>query len=104
MRNAAIPEPADRHLQILRALAALLVLVDHARLSIPGAGDYAHVFNGFFGHLGTLGVALFFALSGYLMLATNAERFGGLSASGVFFARRFLRIAPLYYLATAVAA
>ena len=103
MRDAAISEPADRRLQILRALAALFVLVDHSRLSLPGTGG-VRVFNGFFGHLGVLGVALFFALSGYLMLATNRERFGAAGVPVVFFARRLLRIAPLYYLATGVAA
>jgi exopolysaccharide production protein ExoZ len=104
MHDPAMSVAQDRRLQILRGIAALLVLIDHARLSMSDASDYAKVFNGFFGHLGTLGVALFFGLSGYLMLATNAKRFGSARASISFFARRWLRIAPLYYLATAAAA
>ncbi len=74
-------------LDALRALAALGVLATHLR---PGFG---------FGHTG---VELFFVLSGYLItsiIVTNCRRPGFLR---VFYARRCLRIWPIYYLALAV--
>ncbi len=50
-------------------------------------------------HLGGLGVALFFAISGYLittLLLEESERFGGVSLCG-FYARRAFRILPAAY-------
>ncbi len=52
------------------------------------------------GHLGGLGVALFFAISGYLittLLLEEGERRGGVSLRG-FYARRAFRILPAAYL------
>lgn len=54
-------------LQYLRAVAALSVLLFHASVVVErttGSGGYLTVFSGFWG---ALGVAIFFALSGYLM-------------------------------------
>ena len=58
------------------------------------------------GHLGGLGVALFFAISGYLittLLLEEGERRGGVSLRG-FYLRRAFRILPAAYLYLAVAA
>ena len=52
------------------------------------------------GHLGGLGVALFFAISGYLittLLLEERERRGGVSLRG-FYVRRAFRILPAAYL------
>ena len=76
-----------------RALAATAVVVTHAIshpfASAPGA---SHL-------LGRVGVTLFFVISGYIMVVTTGPgRFSALD----FMRRRLLRIAPLYYIATAV--
>jgi exopolysaccharide production protein ExoZ len=75
-------------LQYLRALAALCVLAFHAMGSqqrLPWA-------------LLQLGVDLFFVLSGFLMVAITDESTRPLP----FFRDRFLRVVPLYWLATAM--
>lgn len=83
-------------IQALRALAALLVVGYHARYFLnaahAGAGDLL------LGR-GAIGVDIFFVISGFIIeYSTPLEMRDGLK----FFARRLIRIAPLYYLATAV--
>ncbi len=78
----------------LRALAVALVVLEHTG----------------FGHavfpLGIVGVWLFFTLSGFLitgvLLDAEEQGGGGWRGVGVFYARRFFRIFPAYYLALAV--
>jgi exopolysaccharide production protein ExoZ len=54
-----------------------------------------------FGRLGWLGVILFFVISGFIMVAiTGRERF----AAGEFLRRRVIRIVPMYWGATLIAA
>lgn len=70
----------NHQIQALRALAATLVLIYHARL-VPG---------------GYIGVDIFYVISGYLitgLLLRGLERDGGLSLSA-FYARRFRRLLP----------
>lgn len=73
------------NLQLIRAFAALGVVFYHTAFVIPGHA-----------HTELQGVAIFFALSGFLMayLAQTAS-----SARG-FFERRVVRIVPLYWLVT----
>ncbi|WP_199092552.1 acyltransferase [Bosea sp. ASV33] len=59
--------PRNVRLQYLRALAAISVLLFHASVIVErttGSGTYLATFGGYWG---ALGVAIFFALSGYLM-------------------------------------
>jgi peptidoglycan/LPS O-acetylase OafA/YrhL len=81
----------------LRAFAAFAVLVQH---SLPPQGV----------NIGGLGVKLFFVLSGFLITGILIrERGCGESGApvrkllSVFYARRFLRIFPLFYAALALA-
>ncbi|WP_404991164.1 acyltransferase family protein [Cupriavidus pauculus] len=73
------------NLQLIRAFAALGVVFYHTGYVIPG-----HT------HTELQGVAIFFALSGFLMayLAQTAE------SAKDFFARRVVRIVPFYWLIT----
>jgi peptidoglycan/LPS O-acetylase OafA/YrhL len=84
-------------LDLLRALAIVVVVVYHAALfgfQLPGRVD----------RFGWIGVDLFFVLSGYLiggqLLAPLAR--GQRIKLGRFFARRALRIMPAYFLVLAV--
>jgi peptidoglycan/LPS O-acetylase OafA/YrhL len=82
----------------LRGVAILLVLILHSY----GVG-IAHR-QGFFWHAaqaGWVGVDLFFVLSGYLITAILLGTRGGPNYYSSFFARRFLRIFPPYYLTLA---
>src|SRR6218665_2165317 len=82
-------------IQYLRGFAAMLVLASHALL-YPLMGEHIA-----FGRLGWLGVILFFVISGFIMVAVTGEgRFSPLD----FLRRRFIRIVPMYWGATLIAA
>ncbi len=88
------------NIQILRAVAALMVVVDHcgietSRLAASlGQGPlFDEVPWG-------AGVQLFFAISGFIMVATTASSFGSGAAAADFMRRRLIRIVPLYWLVT----
>lgn len=79
----------------VRGLAVLIVLLSHT----SGRGQALHPALSFQG-IGHIGVYLFFVLSGYLLtnnLLTEFSIYGNISLRR-YFARRFFRIAPLYYL------
>ena len=82
-------------IQYLRGLAAMLVLASHALLYPLVEHNLA------FGRLGWLGVILFFVISGFIMVAVTGE--GKFSAPD-FLRRRFIRIVPMYWAATLLAA
>lgn len=75
-------------LQALRGLAALAVVVHHT-LEELGAGP------AWLTRLGACGVDVFFVISGFIMFYTSAEL-----RPGEFMLRRFLRIAPVYWICT----
>ena len=94
-------------LDLLRAAAILLVLVSHLWQTVPwwfGARAVATI-PANVGTLGTYGVVVFFALSGFLVggIALRAMRAGPTARSAaVFLARRWMRTVPLYYAAILV--
>ena len=88
-----------RHIDGLRAIAILLVLVSHLA---PGYPRWLGI--------GNAGVQLFFVISGYLithnlLCARNSAGFEGSAASAMraFYVRRVLRIFPVYFLALGIA-
>ncbi len=95
MKPALNPSGNIEGLQVLRAVAALMVVMHHARLSVPGSGGWPS--------FGAAGVDIFFVISGFVMAYTTAERAGEmgerLRAAGTFLRKRALRIVPLYWLA-----
>ena len=87
--------------QVLRALAAALVVFQHALMnwahkavapgpmpSFPDMGDY--------------GVKLFFCISGFIIVHTAASMPPGWESSKTFWRRRIRRIVPLYWIVTVV--
>lgn len=85
-------------LQYLRAFAALVVVYFHAILQLRNVEPDA-VLGGVL--LGKSGVDLFFVLSGFVMWITTADRAIG---TREFYIRRIVRIVPLYWMLTLVAA
>ncbi len=79
------------NVQILRAFAACLVVWAHLSELFPGSSLLRYT------PYGLEGVDLFFVISGFIMVYTTSQRVTGPLA---FLFRRFLRIAPLYYIAT----
>ncbi|MBB3956838.1 acyltransferase family protein [Novosphingobium sediminicola] len=86
--------------QFLRGIAASFVVTVHFldRLVKRGAfldplPDWTHSF-------GEMGVATFFAISGFIMVHTTGNEFGSLLGGRRFLTRRFVRVAPMYYVTT----
>ncbi len=78
-------------IQYLRAIAALMVVLHHAR------NDQSWLFNPMLGtRFGAAGVDIFFVISGFIMF-TAARHEAPLD----FVKRRIIRVAPLYWAATA---
>ena len=82
-------------IQSLRAGAAILVLASHALLYPLAEQSLAY------GRLGWLGVILFFVVSGFIMVAVTGE---GRFEARSFMRRRILRVVPLYWVFTLIAA
>jgi peptidoglycan/LPS O-acetylase OafA/YrhL len=98
MTVEATPPASARHLPALdglRGLAVLSVILVHAnvRFGGPFAGGPAATVMGF----GWAGVDLFFVLSGFLITGILLEARGSPGYYRNFYARRVLRIFPLYY-------
>ncbi|MGY2905713.1 acyltransferase family protein [Bradyrhizobium sp. URHC0002] len=86
------------HLQTLRAIAASLVVADHAleysiRRQMLGEDCLALAWA-----LGWVGVAVFFVISGLIMVRSSYNSFGDFEQARRFGTRRILRIVPLYWL------
>jgi peptidoglycan/LPS O-acetylase OafA/YrhL len=89
----------------LRALAVLTVMVDHFSADVPNfpLPDWIH--------LGATGVRLFLVLSGYFITASLRRARDRMDAAqlsfgqtiGAFYWRRYLRIAPAYFLFAGIA-
>ncbi len=91
-------------IQLLRALAALIVAAGHIAFAfadhLPGGlGDSLDSGDG---GAGQIAVMLFFVVSGYVMVISSERLFGRPGARRTFWIRRFIRIMPPYWIATVV--
>jgi exopolysaccharide production protein ExoZ len=89
-------------LQALRAIAAWLVVADHALLDITH-GELRNLTTHIAWASGNMGVYVFFTISGFVMVHICWDDFGRRGAAANFLWRRITRIVPLYWLATIVA-
>lgn len=87
-----------KSIQILRFLAAAIVVVAHATqaylIKVQGTDG-----SGYW-HLGTFGVDVFFVISGFVMVAASDRLGRNLAAAWLFLKRRFVRVVPLYWFYT----
>ena len=98
MASAMIPARHGKilNLQMLRLIAALGVLLSHAAdLTLPRP-------TSFWLFPWTSGVDVFFVISGIIMTVLTDGRFGQAGAARHFLVRRIIRIAPIYWLFTAL--
>ncbi|KQO08259.1 acyltransferase family protein [Sphingomonas sp. Leaf242] len=90
-------------LQILRFLAAFLVLCGHSQHALV---DHLGARAGYWSFVPLdwgLGVDVFFVISGFVMYYMMHDRFGKAGAAADFLRRRLIRVAPLYWLFTTLA-
>ena len=85
----------------LRGFAALFVMFYHLTMQVEPHTVPAIAFKNLFS-FGWTGVDLFFVLSGFLITGLLVSAKGSTNYFRVFYARRTLRILPLYYLALIV--
>jgi len=85
------------NVQILRAVAAALVVLDHVILSLhePELTQFAY-------QAGNIGVWIFFVISGFVMHHSERSHFGAATNAAAFAWKRFSRIAPMYWIITLV--
>jgi exopolysaccharide production protein ExoZ len=86
-------------IQFLRAVAVLLVVYTH---SMNIQMQFGHSWQQTFYHLdnfGCIGVDLFFVISGFIIMFI-ANKYKGANEAMYFIGKRFLRINPIYYIAT----
>ena len=92
--------PTLLSIQILRAVAALVVALTHLGYEFDHLGQ-PDLWPKFFG-IGNVGVDLFFVISGFVMVYASASLFGRKEAPLQFFFLRLARIVPLYWTTTTI--
>ena len=100
MVSAANSATVARHngaLDGIRAVAILWVIMHNVGSVDDGPMGLALKIWALVSNAGWVGVQLFFALSGFLITRILLEGKGGAEWIGSFYARRFLRIVPLYF-------
>jgi peptidoglycan/LPS O-acetylase OafA/YrhL len=101
--NVPDRHPALALLQILRGIAAMMVVFHHFCLAVAEYHPSASILaRSGLGSLGAAGVDLFFVISGFIMVLTQSRTGGSLSAASTFWKKRFIRIYPLYWFWTSV--
>ncbi|MDE2578775.1 MAG: acyltransferase [Hyphomicrobiales bacterium] len=90
------------YIQALRGLAATLVLFDHILTTLIKYGDIPASYAPLFARLGGVGVSIFFVISGFIMMHMEGEGGHAPQAARTFLLKRIIRIAPVYWLATAL--
>lgn len=83
-------------IQVLRGVAALLVVLLHATGNVRLSLDQSFLFGIF--EFGGAGVDIFFVISGYIITYTSYKYLGERSYIPVFLQKRFVRIYPTYWI------
>ncbi|MGV3345133.1 acyltransferase family protein [Enterobacteriaceae bacterium LUAb1] len=83
-------------IQVLRGLAALSVVMFHYRFYLVPAGADRTIPDQLFGW-GSIGVDLFFVISGFIMVYVTSDKKYGAKTSINFIVNRLTRVLPTYY-------
>ena len=94
------PKPTLWTVQVLRAVAALMVVIGHSQSAVGGAVSAERTFVRSTTVPWGAGVDLFFVISGFIIVHASARLFGRAGAQREFLKRRLIRIVPLYWLVT----
>ena len=91
------------NIQILRAIAALSVVVYHLGVEASKICDATKQACAYDTTFGLNGVALFFMISGFIMVTISWDDFSKPGAAISFLRRRLERVVPLYWIVTTLA-
>jgi exopolysaccharide production protein ExoZ len=83
-------------IQLLRGLAAVVVVVYHISGFVESNYNSLHIFGGLF-NFGFVGVDLFFVISGFIIHFTSERYFNRPELIWEYFKKRFVRIFPIYW-------
>ena len=96
--KAAAPPRHLSNIQILRGIAAVMVLVYHIGNELSDRGFPVAVPDAV--GAGSAGVDIFFVVSGFIMVHSTAAAFAKPGAPLLFLLRRIVRLLPLYWIVT----
>lgn len=100
--HSAVPPPKTRVIELLRGLAAFLVVLSHSSTNVANHPDLHYgPFHGGLIIPGGPGVEFFFVLSGFIMVAVHGRDIGTGRGVGRYTWRRVTRIYPLFWLVMA---
>jgi exopolysaccharide production protein ExoZ len=90
------------NLQVLRGIAAVLVVFHHVLLTIDRYYGYRPEFSatGSISNIGEAGVDIFFCISGFIITVISWDKFNTQGYPLAFIKNRLLRIVPLYWIFT----
>jgi exopolysaccharide production protein ExoZ len=91
------------NIQILRAVAALVVVIYHLGVEATKICDATKQACAYDTTVGLNGIALFFMISGFIMVAISWDDFAKSGAAMGFLRRRLERIVPVYWIVTTLA-
>ena len=91
------------NIQILRAIAALTVVIYHLGVEASKICDATKQACAYDTTFGLNGVALFFMISGFIMVTISWNDFAKPGAAFSFLSRRLERVVPLYWIVTTLA-
>lgn len=95
-------KPTIFSVQMLRGLAAILVVIAHAQVHLHVRG-LVPALNPFL-DIGRAGVDIFFIISGFIMVFISGNKFAKNNAARDFLIKRLIRVVPTYWVYTCVLA
>ena len=95
-KEVRVAHPTIHSIQYLRAVAALMVVFHHLIIQIDVYEAVLHSIS-----VGAAGVDVFFVISGFVIWFVT---YGKEVSAGEFFAKRVIRVVPIYWLITLVIA
>jgi len=88
-------------LQTVRAVAAIMVVIDHSLNQLSKFREYGTVLDHYINsakYLGNIGVMVFFIVSGWIMILTTDNKNWTRNFAKVFILKRIFRVLPLYWI------